>query len=89
VDEIGVSGISGVKWDAVELPSQFMENFCREWDVSQHMMSEAESGQPLPHALYYKMIAAKNFQSRLQPLHQVAFSLVDIHLHDDYDPCGA
>jgi oligopeptidase A len=53
------------------------------------MTSEAESDQPLPHALYDKMIAAKNFQSGLQPLRQVAFSLVDIHLHDDYDLYGA
>ncbi|MFJ2990577.1 M3 family metallopeptidase [Collimonas sp. NPDC087041] len=88
VDEIGVSGISGVEWDAVELPSQFMENFCWEWDVLQHMTSEAESGQPLPRALYDKMIAAKNFQSGLQTLRQVEFSLFDMRLHDDYDPYG-
>ncbi|MFC5476084.1 M3 family metallopeptidase [Paraherbaspirillum soli] len=89
VDEIGVSGISGVEWDAVELPSQFMENFCWEWDVLQYLTAEAESGQPLPRALFDKMIAAKNFQSGLQTLRQVEFSLFDMRLHDDYDPYGS
>jgi len=89
VDELGVSGISGVEWDAVELPSQFMENFCWEWDVLQHMTAHAETGAPLPRALYDKMIAAKNFQSGLQMLRQVEFSLFDMHLHDDYDPNGS
>ncbi len=88
VDELGVSGISGVEWDAVELPSQFMENFCWEWDVLQHMTAHADTGEPLPRALYDKMIAAKNFQSGLQMLRQVEFSLFDMHLHYDYDPNG-
>ena len=88
VDELGVSGISGVEWDAVELPSQFMENFCWEWEVLQHMTAHAESGAALPRALYNKMIAAKNFQSGLQMLRQVEFSLFDMHLHFDYDPNG-
>ena len=88
VNEIGVSGISGVEWDAVELPSQFMENFCWEWDVLQGMTAEAKSGQPLPRALFDKMKAAKNFQSGLQTLRQVEFSLVDMHLHDKYDAYG-
>ena len=88
VDELGVSGIAGVEWDAVELPSQFMENFCWEWDVLQHMTEHADTGVSLPRALYDKMIAAKNFQSGLQMLRQVEFSLFDIHLHDDYDPSG-
>lgn len=88
VDELGVSGISGVEWDAVELPSQFMENFCWEWEVLQHMTAHAESGAALPRALYDKMIAAKNFQSGLQMLRQVEFSLFDMHLHFDYDPNG-
>ena len=86
IDELGVSGIAGVEWDAVELPSQFMENFCWEWDVLQHMTAHAESGETLPRALYDKMIAAKNFQSGLQMLRQVEFSLFDMHLHFDYDP---
>ncbi|MET0267104.1 MAG: M3 family metallopeptidase [Duganella sp.] len=85
VDELAVSGISGVEWDAVELPSQFMENFCWEWDVLEHMTAHAVTGAPLPRALYDKMLAAKNFQSGLQTLRQVEFSLLDMHLHYDYD----
>ncbi|MQA21020.1 M3 family metallopeptidase [Rugamonas rivuli] len=85
VDELGVSGISGVEWDAVELPSQFMENFCWEWEVLEHMTSHVTTGEPLPRALYDKMLAAKNFQSGLQTLRQVEFSLLDMHLHYDYD----
>jgi oligopeptidase A len=88
VDELGVSGISGVEWDAVELPSQFMENFCWEWDVLQNMTAHVDSGEPLPRALYDKMIAAKNFQSGLQTLRQVEFALFDMHLHHDHDPYG-
>lgn len=88
VDELGVSGISGVEWDAVELPSQFMENFCWEWDVIQNMSSHIETKQPLPKTLFDKMIAAKNYQSGLQMLRQVEFSLADMHLHYDYDPNG-
>ena len=88
VDEIGVSGISGVEWDAVELPSQFMENFCWEWDVLSHMTAHAVTGAPLPRALYDKMLAAKNFQSGMQTLRQVEFSLLDMHLHYDFQPEG-
>ncbi len=86
VDELGVSGIAGVEWDAVELPSQFMENFCWEWEVLQHMTAHAETGAALPRALYDKMIAAKNYHAGLQMLRQVEFSLFDMHLHYDYDP---
>jgi oligopeptidase A len=88
VDELGVSGISGVEWDAVELPSQFMENFCWEWDVLQHMTSHADTGAALPRALFDKMIAAKNFQSGLQTLRQVEFALFDMLLHFTHDPHG-
>jgi oligopeptidase A len=88
VEELGVSGISGVEWDAVELPSQFMENFCWEWDVLQGMTRHAESGAKLPRDLYDKMIAAKNFQSGLQMLRQIEFSLFDLRLHSDYDASG-
>jgi oligopeptidase A len=84
VEELAVSGISGVEWDAVELPSQFMENFCWEWDVLSHMTAHVHTGAPLPRALYDKMLAAKNFQSGLQTLRQVEFSLLDMHLHYDY-----
>ncbi|HJV86761.1 MAG TPA: M3 family metallopeptidase [Noviherbaspirillum sp.] len=88
VDELGVSGISGVEWDAVELPSQFMENFCWEWDVLQHMTSHVDTGAPLPRELFNKMIAAKNFQSGLQMLRQIEFALFDMHLHFDHDSYG-
>lgn len=88
VDELGVSGISGVEWDAVEMPSQFMENFCWEWDVVRHMTSHIDTKEPLPKELFDKMLAAKNYQSGLQMLRQVEFSLADMHLHYDYDPDG-
>ena len=81
VEDIGVAGISGVEWDAVELPSQFMENFCWEWDVVKHMTSHVDTGAPLPRELFDKMLAAKNFQSGLQMLRQVEFSLFDMRLH--------
>jgi oligopeptidase A len=89
VDELSVSGIAGVEWDAVELPSQFMENFCWEWDVLQQLTSHVKTGEPLPRALYDKMLAAKNFQSGMQTLRQVEFSLIDMHLHYDFDPNSA
>lgn len=84
VDELSVSGISGVEWDAVELPSQFMENFCWEWEVLEKMSKHEDSQQPLPRALYDKMLAAKNFQSGMQMLRQVELSLFDLRLHDGY-----
>jgi oligopeptidase A len=89
VDDLGVSGIRGVEWDAVELPSQFMENFCWEWDVLSRMTAHAEDGASLPRSLFDKMLAAKNFQSGMQTVRQIEFALVDMHLHHDYDPEGA
>ena len=86
VEEISVSGISGVEWDAVELPSQFMENYCWEWDVLAGMSSHIDTGAPLPRELFDKMIAAKNFQSGLTTLRQVEFSLCDMLLHHDFEP---
>ncbi len=86
VNERDVSGISGVEWDAVELPSQFMENFCWEWSVLQHMTQHVDSGEPLPRALFDKMLAAKNFQSGLQTLRQIEFALFDMRLHAEHDP---
>ncbi len=83
VNERDVSGISGVEWDAVELPSQFMENFCWEWDVLKHMTAHVDTGAPLPRALFDKMLAAKNYQSGLQTLRQVEFALFDMLLHQD------
>ncbi|MBA2675650.1 M3 family metallopeptidase [Ramlibacter sp.] len=88
VDERDVSGISGVEWDAVELPSQFMENFCWEWGVLKHMTAHVDTGEPLPRALFDKMLAAKNFQSGLQTLRQIEFSLVDMLLHSEQDPAA-
>ena len=89
VEDLGVSGISGVEWDAVELPSQFMENFCWEWGVLQDMTRHADSGEKLPRALFDKMLAAKNFQSGLQTLRQIEFSLFDMRVHGDFDPSGS
>ena len=88
VEEYGVSGIKGVEWDAVELPSQFMENFCWEWEVLQHMTSHVETGKQLPRELFDKMIAAKNFQAGMQTVRQIEFSLFDMRLHGDFDPNG-
>jgi len=89
VDDLGVSGINGVEWDAVELPSQFMENFCWEWDVLRHMTRHVDTGEALPRALYDKMLAAKNFQSGLGFLRQIEFSVFDMRLHSDFDPAAA
>ena len=86
VEELGVSGIHGVEWDAVELPSQFMENYCWEWSVLQEMTSHVDTGAPLPRALFDKMLAAKNFQSGLQNVRQLEFSIFDLLLHSDFDP---
>ena len=86
VEERDVSGISGVEWDAVELPSQFMENFCWEWTVLRHMTAHVDTGEPLPRALFDKMLAARNFQSGLQTLRQIEFALFDMLLHTSHDP---
>ena len=88
INERDVSGISGVEWDAVELPSQFMENFCWEWDVLKHMTAHVDTGEPLPRLLFDKMLAAKNFQSGMQTLRQVEFSLFDMLLHTSHDPAS-
>jgi oligopeptidase A len=85
VNEHDVSGISGVEWDAVELPSQFMENFCWEWDVLRHMTAHVDTGEPLPRALFDKMLAAKNYQAGMQTLRQIEFSLFDMLLHTRAD----
>jgi oligopeptidase A len=85
VNDHDVSGISGVEWDAVELPSQFMENFCWEWNVLQHMTAHVDTGAPLPRALFDKMTAAKNYQAGMQTLRQIEFSLFDMALHASTD----
>jgi len=88
VEVAGVSGLQGVEWDAVELPSQFMENFCWEWDVVSHMSAHVETGEPLPRVLFDKMLAAKNFQSGLSTVRHLEFALFDMLLHSSYDPGG-
>jgi len=88
VDYTSVAGINGVKWDAVELPSQFMENWCWERQALEVLARHYESGASLPETLYKKMIAARNFQSAMQMVRQIEFSLFDMRLHSDYDPHG-
>jgi oligopeptidase A len=89
IDELGVSGINGVEWDAVELPSQFMENFCWEWEVLQGMTAHIDTGEPLPRSLFDKMLAAKNFQNGLTTMRQLVFSLTDWRLHSRFDANSA
>jgi oligopeptidase A len=88
IDVLGVSGINGVEWDAVELPSQFMENFCWEWNVLKDMTEHVDSGSALPRELFDKMHAAKNFQIGMQTLRQIEFSIFDMKIHYQYDPDG-
>jgi oligopeptidase A len=85
VSALGVSGINGVEWDAVELPSQFMENFCWEWEVLEKMTAHAQTGKPLPRELFDKILAAKNFQNGLATLRQIVMSLTDWRLHSSFD----
>ncbi|MFM8332089.1 MAG: oligopeptidase A [Candidatus Methylumidiphilus sp.] len=86
VDELGVSGIHGVQWDAVELPSQFMENFCWEREALDLISGHWQTGEPLPEVLFKKMLAARNFQSGMQMVRQLEFSLFDFRIHREYDP---
>ena len=88
VDDMSVAGINGVEWDAVELPSQFMENFCWEWDVLQHMTRHVDTGATLPRTLFDKMIAAKNFLAGMDMVRQLEFSMFDMKLHSDFDVNG-
>ena len=86
VDWPSIAGISGVAWDAVELPSQLMENWCWEREALNLISGHWETGEPLPDALYERMIAARNFQSAMQMLRQVEFALFDFRIHLEYDP---
>lgn len=86
VDEPALSAFSAVEWDAIELPSQFMENFCWEWDVVQRLSSHVETGAPLPRELFDKLVAARNFQGGMQMLRQIEFSLFDMLLHQQVRP---
>ena len=88
VEDLSIAGIGGVEWDAVELPSQFMENFCWEWDVLSRMTRHVASGAPLPRALFDKMLAAKNFHAGLMMLRQIEFALFDMRLHSEFDPAA-
>jgi len=88
VDYVGVAGINGVAWDAVELPSQFMENWCWERAALDLIAGHHQSGARIPHELYAKMIAARNFQSGMQFVRQLEFSLFDMRLYGAYDPDG-
>ena len=89
VSALGVSGINGVEWDAVELPSQFMENFCWEWEVLEKMTAHVDTGKPLPRELFDKILAAKNFQNGLMTLRQIVMSLTDWRLHSHFDAKNA
>ena len=86
IDYLGVSGINGVEWDAVELPSQFMENWCWEKEALQLLSGHYQTGESLPDVLFAKMMAAKNFQAGMIMVRQLEFSLFDFKIHQDYDP---
>jgi len=86
IDYPSVSGISGVEWDAVELPSQFMENWCWEREALDMFARHYETGETLPEGLFEKLIASKNFQAAMQMVRQLEFSIFDIRIHQDYDP---
>jgi oligopeptidase A len=88
VDYVSVSGINGVAWDAVELPSQFMENWCWEREALDLIARHHETGEPIPDVLVEKMHAAKNFQSAMQMVRQLEFALFDMRLHSEFDPDG-
>jgi len=81
VEELAASGTSGVEWDAVELPSQFFENLAWQWGVMERFTAHAESGQPMPRAMFDKIVAARNFQSGLRTISQLQASLIDLRLH--------
>jgi oligopeptidase A len=88
VDEPGASAFAAVEWDAIELPSQFMENFCWEYEVLKTLTAHVDTGEPLPQALFNKMKAAKNFQSGMQTVRQIEFSLFDMLLHHQPEGMG-
>jgi oligopeptidase A len=83
VEERALSGISGVEWDAAELPSQFMENFCWEWDVLQGLSAHVDTGEPLPRELHQRLLAVRHFGSGLRMLHGIELALFDMQLHAD------
>src|SRR5690606_15955080 len=81
VDDPGAAAFASVEWDAIELPSQFMENFCWEYKVVQALSAHVDTGETLPRALYDKLLAARNFQGGMQMLRQIEFSLFDMGIH--------
>jgi oligopeptidase A len=89
VDVAGVSGIQGVEWDAVELPSQFMENFCWEWDVVRDMTRHVDTGARIPRELFERLLAAKNFQSGMATVRQIEMGLFDMLLHAQFKSAHA
>lgn len=89
VDYPGAAGINNIEWDAVELPSQFMENWCYDRNTLFNMAKHYETGEPLPEHYYQKLLAARNYMSGSGTLRQIHFSLLDIELHDRYQPGGA
>ncbi|MEW8585796.1 MAG: M3 family metallopeptidase, partial [Candidatus Thiodiazotropha sp.] len=86
VDYPAVAGINGVAWDAVELPSQFMENWCWEKEALDLISGHVDTGEPIPDELYQRIYAAKNFQSAMQMVRQLEFALFDFRIHREYDP---
>lgn len=86
VEDAAASGINGVEWDAVECPSQFMENFAWDWTVVEKLTAHVETGKPLPRELYEKLLAAKNFQSAMAMVRQLEFGLFDMLLHTQFNP---
>ncbi len=84
--DLSVSGIADVEWDAVEMPSQFMENFVWNWEVIQSITSHVDTGRPMPKELFDKIVAAKNFQAGMSNVRQIEFALFDMLLHYDFDP---
>jgi len=86
IGELAVAGINGVEWDAVELPSQFMENFCWEWEQVRAMTAHVDTGAPLPRELFDRMLAAKNYQNGMFTVRQLEFGLFDMLLHSQYAP---
>ncbi|WP_214454502.1 oligopeptidase A [Aeromonas dhakensis] len=89
IDVAGVAGINGVAWDAVELPSQFLENWCWESEALAFISGHHETGEPLPADLLEKMLTARNFQAAMQMLRQLEFALFDFRLHQEFDPANA
>jgi oligopeptidase A len=83
VDELAVAGLSGVEWDAVEMPSQLMENFCWEWQVLQRLSAHVDTGEAMPRALFDKLVAARNFHSGLDMLRHLEHALFDLRIHCD------